>query len=99
MDPDSEDEPFFAGFLRLPSVLNAEPRTTFEIEPLLPPTGNSRLAAAVSASLPPQLSDNARKLFYELLWAKELQVVDRACAMPWARVTWLPKDLSGAFAR
>lgn len=125
MDPGSESEPLFAGFPRLPSALDAGLKT-YEGLPLLPPVGDARLAAAACAALPPQVSDGAKKLLYELftypqcpvaykgvslldlmedtgldiysleLWAKELEAVDKACSIPWARATWEPKDLPHA---
>ncbi|KAH0387343.1 hypothetical protein KCU92_g1797, partial [Aureobasidium melanogenum] len=68
MNPESQDEPSIAGFPRLPSVLAAGPRTAIEEDLLLMPSiGDARLAAAACASLPPQVSDNAKKLLYELI--------------------------------
>ncbi|KAH0338986.1 hypothetical protein KCU81_g7364, partial [Aureobasidium melanogenum] len=123
-----QDEPSLAGFPRLPSVLAAGPRTLDEEHlSLMPSIGDAKLAAAACAALPPQISDNAKKLLYELItypqcpashkgvclldimretgleyellesWAKELEMADKACSIPWARATWQPKDLTGAF--
>ncbi|KAH0370060.1 hypothetical protein KCU65_g2776, partial [Aureobasidium melanogenum] len=122
--PGGRDGSSLAGFPRLPSVLAAGPRTLDE-EHLssMPSIGDAKLAAAACAALPPQISDNAKKLLYELItypqcptahegvclldimretgieydslevWARELEVTDKAYLIPWARATWKPKDL------
>lgn len=66
MNSGSDNEPLFAGFPRLPSVLDAGPRT-YDDMPLLPPVGDARLAAAACASLPPQVSEGAKRLLYGLV--------------------------------
>ncbi|KAG9610219.1 hypothetical protein KCV01_g3284, partial [Aureobasidium melanogenum] len=67
MNPGSEIEPSLAGFPRLPSILNEEPRTNSAGMALLTPVGDSELAAIACASLPPRVSKNAKRLFYELI--------------------------------